>query len=394
MIQIGSLPSLSSLRAGLRAWRGQLRDSIPLSFRRWYFEDDTLLGVVADENQFEFFSLGALGLVPCGTVETAGLDAAACRKAIAAKLGPRLSQTAGVFLCLPASRVFVREVDLPLAVEENLTEALTLELDRLTPFKPDQVRFDYRIVERNPAGKTLRVVLAVVPAELLTAQTAALADLGLPLRGATLAEFLSRDGRSCLNFLPAGGWSSRARWRLRINIALGLMVSALLAVALGLPVWQLREKAIAEEREMAQAKGQAFGADALRGELEKRVEEHNLIVRKKLDAPYVVPILNSLSALLPEDTWLTHFEFDGKDLQIQGEAPSASKVFSLIDQAPFVKSAAFKSPVVSMQSPTGTPTERFHIAAELKPLAPVPAPVPIAPPVPPAPASPPAAAKP
>ena len=46
---------------------------------------------------------------------------------------------------------------LPAAVEENLAQALSYDLDRHTPFRPEQLYFDAAVIDRNPAAKTISV---------------------------------------------------------------------------------------------------------------------------------------------------------------------------------------------------------------------------------------------
>ena len=49
--------------------------------------------------------------------------------------------------------------ELPAAVEENLRQALAYDLDRHTPFKPDELHFDAVVVARDAAKKEIRVDL-------------------------------------------------------------------------------------------------------------------------------------------------------------------------------------------------------------------------------------------
>ncbi len=64
---------------------------------------------------------------------------------------------ARVAVSLPASQVLRKTITLPAAVEENLLQALAYDLDRHTPFKPDEVYFDALVVGRDPAKKEIRV---------------------------------------------------------------------------------------------------------------------------------------------------------------------------------------------------------------------------------------------
>src|SRR5258706_2702976 len=62
-----------------------------------------------------------------------------------------------VIVALNARQVLRKELPLPAAVEENLIQALAYDLDRHTPFRPEQLYFDATVVGRDAAKKTLRV---------------------------------------------------------------------------------------------------------------------------------------------------------------------------------------------------------------------------------------------
>ena len=72
---------------------------------------------------------------------------------------------------------------LPIAAEDNLRQVLAFEMDRQTPFKADQVYFDYRLGEREAAARNLQVELIVVPRAPLDADLAKLTAGSLELDG-------------------------------------------------------------------------------------------------------------------------------------------------------------------------------------------------------------------
>src|SRR6266446_6161310 len=62
-----------------------------------------------------------------------------------------------VIVALNARQVLRKELPLPAAVEENLIQALAYDLDRHTPFRPEQLYFDATVIDRNPAARTIGV---------------------------------------------------------------------------------------------------------------------------------------------------------------------------------------------------------------------------------------------
>ncbi|GEM_PF-3166216 len=67
-----------------------------------------------------------------------------------------------VFVSIPREEVVLREIQLPLAVEENLQQVLAYELDRYTPFSSDEAHFAFEVVLRNSDENTLTLLLAAI----------------------------------------------------------------------------------------------------------------------------------------------------------------------------------------------------------------------------------------
>src|SRR5581483_356993 len=55
------------------------------------------------------------------------------------------------YYCIRPERTLRRSISLPAAAEDNLRQVLSFEMDRQTPFKADQVYFDYRLGARSAA---------------------------------------------------------------------------------------------------------------------------------------------------------------------------------------------------------------------------------------------------
>src|SRR5690625_5237725 len=107
-------------------------------------------------------------------------------------------------LCLPAHDVLYLPVELPLAVESNLGESLQYQLDQLTPFRPDQVYYDYSIAERNAEHGRLKVDLRMALRPRVDQLLERLASIGIRPHAVDCA--ISEDqpaGTGKLNLLPA-----------------------------------------------------------------------------------------------------------------------------------------------------------------------------------------------
>ncbi|MDX1557228.1 MAG: hypothetical protein R3212_14460, partial [Xanthomonadales bacterium] len=82
-------------------------------------------------------------------------------------------------LMLQSEGVLRKEVRLPLAAESNLRQVLHFEMDRQTPFRAEDVYFDWTVIGHDRENGQVRVDLAVVPRAGIDATCQLLAARGL-----------------------------------------------------------------------------------------------------------------------------------------------------------------------------------------------------------------------
>jgi hypothetical protein len=84
-----------------------------------------------------------------------------------------------VMLCVPKAWTIIQTTELPAAAKENLSDVVAYELDRITPFGPDDTYYDYRLV-KEAAGK-LHIAITALRRETIDPYIKALAEKGLPV---------------------------------------------------------------------------------------------------------------------------------------------------------------------------------------------------------------------
>jgi len=142
-----------------------------------------------------------------------------------------------------------------------------------------------------------------------------------------------------------------------------------------LPIWQKRENAIALMQIVDQARAQADASDVLRRQLEQATGDYNLALQRKYAFPATVQVVEDVTKLLPDDTWLTQFEVKstarGKDhrreILLRGESANAGRLVALLEESNLFEQAAPRSPTTKIQPGPG---EIFELGAQLKSLTP------------------------
>lgn len=348
-------------------WTGELLGLVPHKIKSWYRSSINTVAMRHGGSEVSVLRIQGEALEEIGRVDMNAGTLAEQKHAIRVILA-KTGRSPQVFLCLPEGQILKRQLQLPLALEENLRQSMEFELDRYTPFKPHQVYHDVRITGRDANRRLLSVELTVAPKSALDTALRAAAELGLVVHKAVIAEDLLRNGGYSANLLPLALRPKPGRRRLQWHVAAFFLAMLLLATALAIPIWQKREVAILMNDQMLNAKAAARITSNLREQLDKLVFERNFLHDKKATVPSPLLVLEDLSRLLPDDTYLQQLDINGKDLQIQGETASASRIIEVMEQSPFFKNESFKSPLTKIP---GTSSERFHIAADIK--LPVPA---------------------
>ncbi len=266
------------------------------------------------------------------------------------------------FYCIGAQRILRRTINLPAAAEDNLRRVLTFEMDRQTPFKADQVYFDYRLAARNATDRNLHVELTVVTRAQLDAELTALAACKAPLDGVDCWADGSGSQRAGLNLLPVEQRFKRKNLPLRLNLALAGAALILLVTAMLLWLANRESALTAMQAQVEVAQKDATQVAALRKTLQEGVDSANFLSRKKRETPVMVELLDDLTQRLPDDTYLERLNVDEKNkIELQGLSDDASKLIGLLQ-----KSSLLTNPTVqgTIQPDPRTKKDRFNIALE------------------------------
>jgi len=275
-------------------------------------------------------------------------------------------------VAIPSRAVLRRTLSLPAAVEENLRQAVGYDLDRLTPFKADEIYYDAVVVSRDAGRGTLAVDFAAVRRGIVDAALAHVSAWGAEVRGVSpddpAAATVSRLNLASdeARFVPAP-WK---RWQFWAPIA---ALGAVAAVAVVLPVWQKREQAISIINRAEGVRQQAAVSERLRAELEKAAADYNFALERKYAWPPIVRVLDAVSSVLPDDTWLTQLEVRTlpkgrereREIVMRGESANAGRLIPVLEDSGLVTQVAPRSPTTKIQPGPG---ELFDLGAQLKPL--------------------------
>ena len=254
---------------------------------------------------------------------------------------------------LPANWIITRTLFLPGQARKNLRQVIRYEIDRLTPFHPDQVYYDFRLAEDQAKGGRLTVELALCRREPIQGWLGRMRDAGAPVDRIAWPE-----AWPSVNLLPEAERPKGEGRLFSLGTLLGFLTLILVATTLAGPIWQKTQILAGLNKELADVKGRAAEVNTLREAVETAHKGSVAVLERKSSQAAMIDLLRELTDRLPDGTWVENLEFQGSEVQVRGESIQAAALIGLLEQAPSISGVAFRSPVSQVPN---TDRERFHI---------------------------------
>ncbi len=297
-----------------------------------------------------------------GRAELVEGNVARARSAVLRLLRRAKTRRAQISVRLTASQALRRTLDLPLATEENLREVLAFEMDRHTPFKADEVYYDHRVVERDAAKQRLMVELGVAPRRVIEEVLETASAWGVALDRVEIAGDDGAGGEP-LNLLPRepAGASGASGGVMAPVLVIAAITFACVTVYLSLQ----RDRELAENwsEKVSEIRIEATATSNLRQEIDGRLKDSRFVLDKKVRSPMVLGVIDELTRLLPDKTYLFQLQLRDGEVQISGYSSAAAQLIGLLEKSPILGNAKFRSPVTQ---DIREGRERFQISAELQ----------------------------
>ena len=268
-------------------------------------------------------------------------------------------------LVLQPGRFLFRPLELPGRAAEFLDGIVRAQIDRLTPWTAADAVFGWsKPVDAGPD----RIVLTVAAtARALVAPTVK-AIAALDVRSIAVSTLLpgTDAGAAAVTVLDeqARGVLDLARVRRVLVVILALAgVAAGGALAAAAVIGgRLDAEQAALSRRIANQRAVARAArDA---PLDSAAAAMRTLERRKVEAPAGVMVLETLSQILPDHTYVTELRIEGDKLRVVGLTRDAPSLIGLIEQSGRFTRATFFAPTTRAPSDPG---ERFHIEARIEP---------------------------
>jgi general secretion pathway protein L len=267
-------------------------------------------------------------------------------------------------MLLQPTRFVFRALQLPRQAGEFLDDIVRAQIDRVTPWSAEAAVFGCG-PPSNIGNDRMVVTVAATAREMLAPLLAAVSNL----RPAAVAVFACAEGddpatgsiKVLEERVPGARDVGAVRRLLSIILAVGVL-AACTATASG---WIVDGALEAQRSEVTRRLAELRVAKQA-GQIASKEEVAlaSLETRKNQVAPSVI-VLEALSQLLPDHTYVTELRIVGDKLQLIGVTRDAPSLIRLIEQSQRFTRATFFAPTTRAPSDPG---EHFHIEARIEPV--------------------------
>ena len=263
-----------------------------------------------------------------------------------------------VIVRIAAGRYLGRDVELPLAAEETLAEAIAFQMEQLTPFREDQVVHFSGIRERQPEQKKILAWLIVTPREQVQYALSLLG--GIPPELSYQPQQPPGKGNPLdIEYRPVDG---RGGLALGGPLPLAVILGLLLLLATSLHMRNLLQSRQYLEEQLTGYRADAAQVTRLRSELQSLSDQAGLLHELQLARPRVLALWNDLSQRLTADTWVQRIDLRDGRLFVQGSSANAAQLIEQLEASPYLRDVRFASSVTRDQQ---TGKDRFNVSAIL-----------------------------
>ncbi len=273
-------------------------------------------------------------------------------------------QDAQIVLRLPENQAVVQDIFLPVAVDSNLEQVINYELDRYTPFPKDDIYYD--IIKKNNAKNHshLHIQLILVKKEDLDHAYQQCLTIGLQPMLADTAQLpvQTNDKQSHYNLLDKSLCQKENKKPLIILLCSCILAFMTFMVLLYYPIHTASEQLNELKEYSTKAERKARDIDNSKKAIDYLYLATESLITKKNSSPAMIAIIDTLSQILPDNTYVSRFHYHRKNLQLTGQSGSASNLIESLEKTRLFKNVKFISSVTKDKK---SGLERYKLSAKV-----------------------------
>lgn len=266
---------------------------------------------------------------------------AALRAHVLAKLGQAPKR---VLLRLAADDVVQRTIQIPEAARDLVDMILENQMERIVPWPLEDTRYGYRIAGPNAvAPDQLDVLVVATRASVMNRALQRAHAVGLsPSDVDFVPDFEAAPTIELMSLEPDP--VKRMAGRLHTMLALSLALSVSIGALGAYQVWDLNAQNNDLETKIASATSRVGEVKRLNDENAALREQRERLVRRKMDDPPAIALIEALSRALPDSAFLEELEIHARETRLVGKSADPTGLITILEETPEFEDVGFSAP--------------------------------------------------
>ncbi len=326
------------IKSGWHWWLTELQAMIPKKMRTLLVQQSQVVACHSANGTYEFFKNGRL------------LDDLPVR------------QHQPVTLALAPSQILMRTLSLPKLSMKDLRALVALSMDRLTPFRAEDVFFDVELLENSKDSRKQSLLLAVIPkatatAALEHARASGLLPQSLKISGEKAGDVLSFD------FFRNGGGDNVSNGGITPRIFWWATAAILLISNIGFAILRDINETSALEAQVELQSQAARTAQMLQRRVITEHQRRQAILQQQSNNN-ILFLLESLSQHMPASAWVQRLSLKDGRIRLIGFAKDDIDVMAVLRRSPVLSNVQSTSADVPTALSSGQ--QPFDISAAVR----------------------------
>jgi general secretion pathway protein L len=341
------------VRRGVSWWLNELMALVP---RRFLGRIDAAPAILDVSRNGATLSLISRGKAEPERIPIQG-DQEAIRAHVRAVMRRWLSHA--VIVRFDRSLLFETTTSLPAAAENSLRQILSHQLDRLIPLPANEVEFECLVEPYSTGAKTITVRLVVATRASIERAVSIANSIGL--HATRIVAPVGDDAADPITLWrakQAQGGSQVERW---VRHGLEAAAVLLLVATYAAYVYRLDQARADLQQQVARAGKTAITVRDLVQQINDGESAIGILQRRQQSSDYL-KMLDELTELVPDNTWVSQFSVRGSNVEIVGFSPRVADFVARLEESPLTSNPRFRAPIT--RSADGS-TERFDMSFDM-----------------------------
>ena len=281
---------------------------------------------------------------------------------ITAELRAKLkgSATKSVLLRVDSARAVVKKIPLPVAALEVMPAIVRNKVESLAPWPLHEVMWGYRVPVPSHSGH-VDVEVGIVGRKTVNDLLAAIRGAGARVTHLDISAAADEVSGIGIDFLGPSRAGAARRIVAGVMSLAGIVsvMAASYGIYLAFSTWG--EMAVVDRRAADIHEVLLNGRGA--GEVNARLSLANKLYERKKDTPPVINILNTLTKVVPDSSWLNSIDYGGNQLTISGRGTEIARVIENLETSDIFADVNFAS---ATQRDADLQADIFSISAAIQ----------------------------